>query len=367
MIKQNSIEELRNKCDITDVVNKYTVVKRDMACCPFHDERTASFKIYPAKQTYKCFGCGESGDVFKLIMKKENLNFVEAAEYLAAAAGIGLEYDQQSQQEAQEIKDERKEMLAIAEWANKKYITSLVQLPDDAAAIEYLNVRGYSRERATAWDLGFAPDDWKFITTPLINMGKLMDAIKTGLVYSRDGKNWDFYRTRITIPIHDHNGIVVGLAGRLIPPPPGETEGAKQPKYLNPVESLIYSKKKIWYGLWQAQKAIKEEKFCYVVEGYFDVHAMQDNGMLNTIAACGTEVDDSQIKFLKRYTERVVIAFDGDGPGTKKQMLLINIFLQNNFKVDVLVLPQGKDPDEYINELLKIPQAAVDETYMVRS
>lgn len=345
MIKQNSIEEIKAKADLTDMVNRYTTVKRDSACCPFHDEKTPSFHIYKAKQTYKCFGCGKSGDVFSLIQEKENKTFYEAAEFLAQIYNITLEQDQQSQQETQESKDQKTEQLSVVKFANDKYQDTLAKLPDDSDAIKYLQSRGYDRERMKSWDMGFAPDDWKFLTTPLINTGKFQPAIDCGVLYSKEGKNWDFYRNRITMPIHDANGIIVGLAGRTI------GNDKTQAKYFNPKDSLIYNKKKVFYGLWQAAKAIREEGFVYLVEGYLDVHAMQDNGLLNTVAACGTEVDESQIKLLKRYAEHVIILFDGDDAGTKKSLKLIDLFLKHNFKVNIISLPDGMDPDEYISQL----------------
>ena len=345
MIKQISIEEIKQKADLTEMVGRYTTVKRDAACCPFHNEKTPSFRIWKAKQTYKCFGCGKSGDVFSLIQEKEGKTFYEAVEYLANILNITLETDQQSAGEAQEIKDQRTEQLAVVQFANKKYQEVLQALPDDSEVIQYLVSRGYSRQRMKAWDMGFAPDDWKFITTPLINAGKFQPAVDAGIVYTKDGKNWDFYRNRITMPIHDQNGIVIGLAGRII------GSDKTQAKYFNPKESLVYNKKKVFYGLWQAAKAIREEGFAYLVEGYLDVHAMQDNGMLNTLSPCGTEVDETQVKFLKRYTDHVVVSFDPDKPGTTKQLKVIDIFLKHDFKVHVLNLPNGKDPDEYIKDL----------------
>jgi len=360
MIKQSSIDELRAKADLTDVVSRYTTVKKNMACCPMHDEKSPSFHLYQAKQTYKCFGCGESGDVFKLAMKMEHLNFVEAAEWLAAHYNISLEYDQQSQAEAQEVKDKRTEMLQLTEWAHRKYKEALSLLPAEAPALQYLYNRGYNDEKIGAWDIGFAPDNWDYIKSAVINMGKHAIGVECGLLGTKEGRSWDFYRNRITIPIHDQNGIIVGLAGRLVPSGNAD-EDKKQPKYLNPQESLLYSKKKVWYGLWQAQKAIKECGFAYLVEGYFDVQAMHDNGILNTIAASGTEVDELQVKFLKRYTDHLVLGFDGDKPGTKKQMKLLDLFLKQDFKVQVLALPDELDPDEYINQLQLTPAEATTE------
>ena len=151
------------------------------------------------------------------------------------------------------------------------------------------------------------------------------------------------------MPIHDHNGVLVGLAGRLVPGDP--TEDRKNAKYLNPCESIIYSKSKIWYGLHQAYAAIKETGYAYVAEGYMDVQAMHDSNLCNTVASCGTEIDNYQVKLLKRYTEHVVIAYDGDDSGMKKAMKQIDLFLKHDFKVNVVEFPEKMDPDEYIKHL----------------
>lgn len=368
MIKQSSIDEVKSKADITDVINRYTTVKKNSALCPFHEERSPSFHIKQSKQIFKCFGCGEGGDVFKFIMKKERLTFIESVEYLANLYNISLEYDQQSQAEAQEIKDTRKEMLAVTEWAHKKYVDALLDLPADAPAIKYLQQRGYDQERIKAWDLGFAPDTWDFIKSSLINMGKYNVSVDCGLISTKDEKNYDFYRNRIIIPIHDVNGFIIGLAGRIIPSAPvsplSERRGAggeaKQVKYLNPRESLIYIKRKIWYGLWQAQEAIRKAGFAYIVEGYMDVQSMHDADVLNTVASCGTEIDEEQAKLLRRYTDHVVICYDGDTPGVKKALKQIDLFLKLDFKVSTIELPDKMDPDEYINHYLLIQQKPVD-------
>lgn len=348
MISQNTILTLRNHISLSDIIGQFVKLKKHganyLGLCPFHSEKTGSFTVSPAKEIYKCFGCGKSGDAFSFIMAHEKKSFTEAAEWLANYYNIIIEYDQQSQQEAQETKDMRQEMLGVTAWAQEKYTTMLAQLPADAAAVQYLQGRSYDEERTKSWSLGFAPDDWKFITTPLINMGKHAPAVNCGLIQTKDGKNWDFYRNRITIPLHDHNGILVGIAARTLP-------GGEGAKYLNPCESLLYNKKKVWYGLWQAQKAIREAGFAYIVEGYFDVHAMHDNELLNTIAPCGTGIDLLQLKFLKRFTNHLVLATDGDEAGQKAMLKTIDLCLQLDFKTQVLALPGKMDPDEYITFL----------------
>jgi DNA primase len=353
MIKQSSIDNLRTHIVIEDVIGEFVQLKKHGAnysgCCPFHNEKTASFTVSPAKDIYKCFGCGKSGDAFRFIMEHEKKSFPEAIEWLANFYNLSLEYDQQTQQQSQEIKDHHAQMQQVTRWAQEQYAAALRNLPADAEAVQYLQSRGYDTERTEGWSLGYAPDDWKFITTSLINMGKYQPALDCGIIQTKDGRNWDFFRNRIIIPIHDHNGHLVGLAGREVPGSQLTTHNS--PKYLNPSESLLYNKKKIWYGLWQAQKAMREHGFAYIVEGYFDVHAMHDAGMLNTVAPCGTGIDLQQLQFLKRYCNHLVLATDGDAAGQKAMLKTIDLCLQLDLKTQVLALPNAMDPDEYIKFL----------------
>jgi len=346
MIKQDSIEQIKDTADLTELMGRYTTVKQKKACCPFHNEKSPSLVIY-RNTNFKCFGCGKSGDAFTLIQDQEKLSFYEAIKWVADYYKITVEYDQNYEKESQETKDLRTEMYAVTKWAQDKYTTMLRGLPSDAQAIQYLEERGYNEEKRNYWGLGFAPDEWKTITTPIINMGKYQAANEAGLVQTNQGNSFDFMRNRITIPIHDTNGLLVGLAGRLLPP-----VNKGDAKYFNPKESLIYNKKKVLYGLWQATAAIKERGFVYICEGYFDVQAMHDAGMQNSIGVCGTEMDSLQIKFLKRYTEHFVLALDGDNAGNKKMMTLIDECLKQDIKLSVLDLPNLKDPDEYIRYLI---------------
>lgn len=346
MIKQETIDQVRNKIDIYEVLGKFIVIKKNMACCPFHNEATPSFHIWKNKQLYKCFGCGKSGDAIRFVMEHERKNFNEAIEWLAAEYNIPVEYEAGTA-ETEEKRNEREEQLQVVAFAQKKYEDLLNQLPEDAAVKQYLHSRGITANRMKEWSMGFTPDQWKFITTPAINMGKHTPALGCGLIYTRDGNSWDAYRNRLTLPIHDHNGMLVGIASRMIPT--GDKEADKKTaKWMNPAESLIYSKKKIWYGLFQAMRALKETGFAYVVEGYFDVQTMHNADVCNTVASSGTEIDDAHVKLLKRYTDHVVILYDGDKAGLKKSMKQINLFLRYEFKVSVIELPDNLDPDEFI-------------------
>lgn len=352
MIKQDSIDEIKMKADVYDVISPYVKLKRSgsgyTGLCPFHNEKSGSFYVNPAKQLYKCFGCGKAGDSIRFIMEHDKKTFGEALEHLGAQLGITLAYDTTQPKESEEKKNDREEMFRLVSWAHKKYEDLLFSLPADAPALQYMAERGYTTGRMREWSLGFAPDDWKFLTTPIINMGKHEYGVSAGLLYSQSGKTWDFMRNRIIIPIHDHNGQLVGLAGRILPAE--DEQHKKQPKYLNPCESLVYQKKKVWYGLYQAIPAIKENGFAYIVEGYMDVQSMHDGGVCNTVASCGTEIDELQVKLLKRYTEHACIFYDGDKPGTDKAMKQINLFLKAGFKTSVVSLESGQDPDEFIRE-----------------
>ncbi len=357
MIKQSSIDEVRSKADIVEVVGAYTALKRSgsgyAGLCPFHTEKSPSFRVTPAKEIYKCFGCGKSGDVFRMVMEQERKTFNEAVEFLAAKYSITLEYDKQAAAEREEVVNSRKEQLGLMKWAYDKYQECFNALPPDSEAKQYLQQRGYSEERMQYWGFGFAPDGWDFVKTPIINMGKHQPAVDCGLIVSRDGKNYDFYRNRIIIPVHDVNGFVVTLAGRILPS--GESGEHKVPKYLNGCESLAYNKKKVWYGLWHAHRAIKEKELVYITEGYMDVQSMQDAGLVNTVASCGTEIDSDQVKMLKRYADHVVLAYDADKTGTEKAMKKINLFLQHDVKVSLVEFPDKMDPDEYVRHLMNEP------------
>lgn len=369
MIKQDTIELVRSRTDIVDVIGKKLNLKRAgasmMACCPFHNEKTPSFHVFARSQSYKCFGCGEGGDAISFIMKHDRLAFSEAIEWLAAEYNIVIEYDEVAKQEAQERKDKKVEMQQVLDHAQKTYEKQLAQLPADAAARQYLDNRGITADVATRWGLGFAPHDFKFLTTPFINMGKYEPAVDAGVISTKDGKSYDFLVNRIVIPIHDVNGHLVTLAGRALPEP-GTREVAK---YINGKESLLYSKSKTLFGLYQAvrSKAIKEMGYAYMVEGYFDCMSMHEAGIQNTIAPCGTAITHDQALYLRRYTTHVVLMQDGDKAGVKSMLKAIDLFLGLDFKVEVVTLPPKMDPDEYIRYLASAKPIGHEEAHAVEA
>lgn len=354
MIQPGSIDTVRHATDITEVVGKVVALKKAgasmLGCCPFHDEKTPSFHVFSRTQTYKCFGCGEGGDAIKFVMLHDKRTFAEAIEFLAREYNITLEYNETDNRETEKESD-RDRMRSLLQFAWQKYEQLLWSLPGDAPVLEYLHERGYTEERIKKWGLGFAPANWKFLTTPLINKGRYNDALEAGIVRTKEGKNFDAFYNKIIFPLHDVYGNICGLSARLYT---AEDAGKyKGNKYVNPSNNMLYDKSRYWYGLWQAIPAIKKEEHAVVVEGYTDVHAMHDfAGMENTIAACGTALTPEQVKLLKRYTNHVVLCYDGDEAGVKAMMKNIDLFLEKSFKVEVIELPKDLDPEGYLSNLL---------------
>lgn len=347
MVRQSVIDAVRQTMDTREIMERYGVVfKRDKACCPFHGEKSPSLHVWKRNNIYKCFGCGESGDAISFLQKHEKQTFQEAVETLAGIYNIPVEYDKALQEEMEKTKDARTALTECVDFAQKKFERFLHEVPADSDAWEYLLNRGIDTYIAKAWNLGYAPAVDKFITAELINRGRYQPGIDAGLIGSRDGRNYDIHRNRITIPIYNHNGILVGFASRAL--------GTGHPKYLNPPTNALYNKEQTWFALDRAAKAIKLAGFAYVAEGYFDVISMHQAAMENSVAACGTAITDNQVRLLKRFTDHVVLALDGDKAGTSKSMTVMNIFLRFDFKVEIAVLPDEKDPDEFIRSI-KVP------------
>lgn len=357
-LTDRTIAAIKDRIDITEVVSRSVTLKRNAACCPFHDERTPSFHVHPAKNIFKCFGCGEGGDAIAFIMKHEKIDYGEAMKLLAEMYNVALEYDEHYDPvKDQDKKDAVAELRAVVKFVSDKYSK---ELQTATPALEYLAKRRITPEVIGEWNLGFAPDDFRFITPSLVNMGKLKAAVEAGISVSKEGRNYDFYRNRITIPILDVKGNMAGLAGRIMPGNNGTA------KYFNSVESPIYHKSEIWFGLYQAitAKIFKQVDYVYIVEGYFDVIAMHETGCINTVAACGTAISEDHVKLLKRYVKHVVLMLDGDDAGKSKSMKHIDLFLRLGCKIEIVELPDGNDPAEYIGAMNPVPEEEFENELM---
>ncbi len=363
MIKGESIQAVKDRMDIVDVVSNFIKLDRNnKACCPFHAEKSPSFQVSAKRQTYKCFGCGAGGDTISFLMNHERLEFMPAIEWLANRYNIVLEVKEESEADKKK-REQQKDIIGTLnkaiEFAHKHYHKALITGNRDTnEAWKYLKQRGISEETALSWGFGFAPEEWQFLSTPIINADLFTPAETVGLVKSKDGKVYDFYRNRLIIPIHNAHGQLIGIAGRWIPTGNKEKDQL-QGKYINPNESPIYKKRNTWFGLYQAliAKAFTKDKHgvvppAFIVEGYLDVISMHESGIPNTVASSGTAITIDQIRILKKYTSHFVLFTDGDISGQNAALKTIDLCLQENIRTDVIELPEGEDPDSYSKKYL---------------
>lgn len=362
MIKATTIQAVKDRMDIIDITSQFLKLKKrganSIACCPFHAEKTESFTVSPAKQIYKCFGCGKSGDAITFIIEHEKKTYPEAIEWLASHYHIAVEIEEETpeKKEAREkAKDQKALYQSIIQFAADKYHNNLLSAKSEQLkASSYLTDRGITEETIQFWGIGHAPEQWQYISSDIISRGWYEHAKQLGLIKTHDGKTFDFYRNRITIPLHDHNGNIIGIAGRLLPVAQQDAQSV-QPKYINPAESILYNKSKILFGLDKAitAKAFQKpcvqngEIFAYLVEGYFDVISLHEKGFPNTVATCGTALTEDHIKLLKRYVNHIVLLRDTDPAGITAASKDIDHLLKADFRVSTIQLPTAKDIDEY--------------------
>lgn len=361
---QQAIEKIKDSLDIVDVISKYVILKKTgrnyQGLCPFHGEKTPSFVVTPDKQIFKCFGCGEGGDVLTFLMKINNQTFNEVIQEQAVALGIELpKFDVKN---AQVHKAERERLYDAMELAVKYFKNNL---QSNQKALEYLEKRGINEVAIGKFSLGLAPKGNFELKNYLTNLGFTVDELsKAGLVYEKDGNFLDRFRNRIIIPIKDVNSNTVAFGARAI------IDG-QMPKYINSPESLIYNKSSILFAMNRAKDAIKEKDSVIFMEGYFDVISAHLAGVENAVATCGTALTPQHIKLISRYcpSRRIYLAFDTDSAGKKAiehgADVIKNIFnslgdvkqYDSNFhnndnvcEIRVVQEIQGKDPDEYIRE-----------------
>ena len=342
---EDQIEEVRRSNDIVDVIREYVPLKRAgkdfKALCPFHAEKTASFQVSPTKQIYKCFGCGKGGNVFSFVMATERLEFPEAVEYLARRAGIQLE----KRPEAVARNRSRDMLFDLNFWAAKVYHRYLLNDPGGQPGRDYLASRGVSEETCLKFRLGYAPDGWDFLVNLSGGSGwTLDDFAAAGLTAVRPSGSgaYDRLRNRVIFPIFDVRGRVAGFGGRAL--------GDETPKYLNSPETSVFSKGASLYGLDAAKDGIVRDDRVVVVEGYVDCIMAHQYGVDCVVATLGTALTSQHVSVLRRYTENMVLLFDGDDAGRKAAERSADIFLEQEVDVRVVLLPPDKDPDELLRE-----------------
>ena len=346
---QTFIDDLRRQADIVRVIQDYVSLKKKganwMACCPFHQEKTPSFSVNPAKDIYYCFGCGKGGSVYSFVMELERVSFPEAVKIVAGKAGVALPV----MEEDKRFETRRKEADEIIEmngWALAWWESQLAEGGAEArAAREYFAGREISEETQKVFRLGYALDSWDALLSHLKAKGASVSQIeRSGLVVKKDaGGFYDRFRGRVIFPVMDAQGKPVAFGGRTM-----TREG--EPKYLNSPETVAYTKGRHLYGLHQTRDEIRRKKFAILVEGYLDLIVPYQYGVRNMVANLGTALTPDQAKLLVRFARKVVVNYDGDAAGVKAAKRAIETLLAEDIETKVLVLPDNNDPDEFIKQ-----------------
>ncbi|MGA9995047.1 MAG: DNA primase, partial [Pyrinomonadaceae bacterium] len=345
---QTFIDDLRRQADIVRVIQDYVTLKKKganwMACCPFHQEKTPSFSVNPAKEIYYCFGCGKGGNVFSFVMEIERVAFPEAIKIVAQKTGTPLPVLVEDKK-FEERKRDADEVVELNGWALEWWEKQLFDGGAEArAAREYLEKRGIEDETVKTFRLGYSPDSWDALSAYLKERGATGAQIeRSGLVVKKDaGGFYDRFRGRLMFPVMDAQGRPVAFGGR--------TLGSGEPKYLNSPETTAYTKGKHLYGLHQTRDEIRRKKFAILVEGYLDLIVPFQAGVRNMVASLGTALTAEQAKLLGRFARKVVVNYDGDRAGVQAAKRAIETLLAEDLEIKVLVLPEGADPDEFIRQ-----------------
>lgn len=346
MIDQATIQKIFDAADIYEVISDFVSLKKRginyVGCCPFHNEKTGSFTVSPAKGIYKCFGCGKGGNVVNFIMEHEQMSYVEALRYLAARYNILIEEKELSEEEKKE-KTERESMLIVTNYAEDFFVDQLLHTDEGkSVGLSYLKRRGLDDETIRKFGLGYNPESWDSFTKAALGKGyKKEFLVKTGLTIESEKGLFDRFRARVMFPIRDIAGKIIAFGGRIM------TNDKKSAKYLNSPESEIYHKSRTLYGIYFAKKSIIQQNRCYLVEGYLDVISFHRRGIENTVASSGTSLTIEQIRLIRRLTPNVTIIYDGDAAGIKASLRGIDLVLEEGLNVRVVSLPEGEDPDSY--------------------
>lgn len=338
-----------NASNIVEVVSDFVSLRKTgtsyKGLCPFHDDRTPSFSVSPVKGVYKCFSCGAAGNAVKFIMEHEQMTYPEALKWLANKYHIEVHERELTNEEKQQ-ENERESMFLVNEWA-AKYFNDILHNDDDGMAIgmQYFRSRGFRDDIIRKFQLGFCLSSRHAFADAALKAGFQRDfLIKTGLCFEREnGELIDRFNGRVMFPWVSVSGKVTAFGGRLLD---SRTKGVSQ-KYVNSPDSVIYHKERELYGIFQAKKAIAKHDLVYMVEGYTDVVSMHQCGIENVVANSGTALSVHQIRLLRRFTPNIVLLYDGDEAGQHAALRGTDMLLAEGMNVKVLLLPDGKDPDEF--------------------
>ncbi len=338
------LREIESRIGILDVVGETVHLTRKgnryWGICPFHEEKTGSFCVTPEKNMFYCFGCHAGGDLFTFVMRRDNLDFKEAVALLATRSGVEIK---PLSPESRRQKDKLKQVTEVNQTASQYFMQAL-NSPDGEKALNYLLKRGIAVETIQHFHIGYALPAWNSLEEFLLRKACPQQAVKFSGLIKRSEQHeryYDLFRDRVIFPIHNVQGDIVGFGGRVL--------DNSLPKYLNTPETELFSKRKNLFGLYQAKDSIRQQNQLLLVEGYMDCIKLYQAGIHNSVASLGTALTVEQARLMKRYTEEVILLFDGDEAGQREALRAIQIIRAEGLKVWVVSLPGGKDPDEYLD------------------
>ncbi len=350
MISQNTIQQILSRIDIIDIIGSFIKLKKRgtsyLGLCPFHNEKSPSFTVSPAKEIYKCFGCGRSGNSIGFLMEHEKYSYVEALRWLAQKYNVDVEETETTPE--QKLQQLSADSLFIINGFAQKFFSDYLFNNEDGQDIglSYLKQRGFREEIIKKFQLGFNPEGRDNFAQAAINAQYNVELLqKSGLVAIRDEKPVDNYRGRIIFPIHNQSGKVLGFGARIL------KTNDRAPKYINTPENEIYVKSKILYGSYFARMAIDKADECLLVEGYTDVVSLHQAGIENVVASGGTSLTPDQLRLVKKYTNNLTIIYDGDSAGIKAALRGLDLALEESLNVKLVLIPDKEDPDSYVNKV----------------
>ena len=346
MIPHETVDRILDTAQIADVVGDFVTLKKRganyIACCPFHNEKTPSFYVSPAKGIYKCFGCGKSGTAVGFVMEHESLSYVEALKYLAKKYHIEVVEKEESAEEIAQ-KQRNESLLLVSEYAGKFFRESLQTQEGQVVGYQYFRSRGLEDQTIRKYGLGWAPSDRKALAEAARAAGYKEEFLtETGLcIKYDDGRLVDRFFDRVIFPIHSVSGRVIAFGGRTL-----KTDKSVA-KYVNSPSTEIYDKSRSLYGIYFAKNEMARQDKCILVEGYLDVLSMHQLGITNVVASSGTSLTVEQIRLIRKFTTNVTIIYDGDSAGIKAALRGIGLVLKEGLNVKVVLLPEGQDPDDF--------------------
>lgn len=346
MIPQETVQQILDAARIDEVVGDYVSLRKRgtnlLGICPFHQEKTPSFMVSPAKGIFKCFGCGKGGDSLSFVMEHEHYTYPEALRYLANKYNVEIVEEEKSPEQLQKLND-KEALFHLSDFAAKYFAKLLFEDTNGRnIGFSYFREREFTDTTIEKFQLGYCLDQWDAFTKAALKQTyQKQYLVQTGLSIEKEDKLFDRFKGRVMFPIHNLSGRVIGFGGRIL------GSDKTKAKYVNSPESEIYNKSQVLYGIFFAKKKIIEKDQCLLVEGYTDVISLHQAGVENVVSSSGTSLTTEQIKLISRFTKNITILYDGDAAGIKASFRGIDMILEQGLNVKVVLFPNGEDPDSY--------------------